>query len=449
MRRIAWLGAVLAISGAAAPAHAEGDPFLRRTTTVRVVERSGPAVVNVTTEQRAPEAANPFRPFSGDPFFDRFFQDFFEPRVPGAEQSLGSGVLIDAQRHVLTNEHVVTRAERIKVSLADGREFGAKLIGADPNNDIAVLELDTQEKLPWIEPGSSADLMVGEPVIAIGNPFGLSHTVTTGVISALGRSLRTDERVYHGFLQTDASINPGNSGGPLLNAEGQLIGINTAVYNRAQGIGFAIPIDDARRVVRELIDHGEVSPVWLGIDLQDLDAGLAAALELPSAARGAVVSRVRANSPGERAGVKRGDVVTQIDGQPLESARDFFERLARTTAGQDLSLTTVRNRETRKVAVRAEQIPQGFVTSLVSDLLGLALEPAPNGGFAVSGVRPNSGAAQIGLRRGDVLLAIGGRSLTDAEALRRSVLALQGLPRALIVVARGRGRYHVALPLAP
>ena len=426
---------------------AEGNPFLRRTTTVRVVERSGPAVVNVTTEQRAPEG-NPFRPFAGDPFFDRFFQDFFEPRVPHAEQSLGSGVLIDAQRHVLTNEHVITGAERIRVSLADGREFGAKLIGADPNNDIAVLEVDTQEKLPWIEPGSSSDLMVGEPVIAIGNPFGLSHTVTTGVISALGRSLRTDERVYHGFIQTDASINPGNSGGPLLNAEGHLIAINTAVYNRAQGIGFAIPIDDARRVVRELIDHGEVSPVWLGIDLQDLDAGLVAALELPSGAHGAVVSRIRPNSPAERAGVKRGDVVTQVDGQPLESARDFYERLERTTAGQDLSLTTVRNRETRKVAVRAEQIPEGYVTTLVSELLGLTLAPAPRGGFAVSAVRAGSGAAQIGLRKGDILLAIGGRSLSDAEALRRAVLALQGLPRALIVVARGAGRYHVALPLA-
>jgi serine protease Do len=431
----------------AASAHAEGDPFLRRTTTVRVVERTGPAVVSVTTEKRAPEA-NPFRPFAGDPFFDRFFQDFFEPRLPQAEQSLGSGVLIDARRHVLTNEHVVTRAERIRVSLADGREFGAKLIGADPNNDIAVLEVETQEKLPWIEPGSSADLMVGEPVIAIGNPFGLSHTVTTGVISALGRSLRTDERVYHGFLQTDASINPGNSGGPLLNAEGHLIAINTAVYNRAQGIGFAIPIDDARRVVRELIDHGEVSPVWLGMDLQDLDSGLAAALELPAGAHGAVVSRVRANSPAERAGVRRGDVITQVDGEPLESARGFFERLERTTAGQQLALTTVRNRETRKLAVLAEQIPKGYINTLVSEMLGLTLEPAPQGGFAVSGVRTGSSAAQIGLRRGDVLLAIGGRSLSDAEALRRAVLALQGLPRALLVVARGAGRYHVALPLA-
>jgi Do/DeqQ family serine protease len=446
MKRLAALGLAFSVLGTAPGIHAEGDPFLRRTTTVRVVERSGPAVVNVTTEQRAPEA-NPFRPFSGDPFFDRFFQDFFEPRGPQTEQSLGSGVLIDAQRHVLTNEHVVTRAERIRVSLADGREFDARLIGADPNNDIAVLEVETQENLPWIEPGSSADLMVGEPVIAIGNPFGLSHTVTTGVISALNRSLRTDERVYHGFLQTDASINPGNSGGPLLNAEGHLIAINTAVYNRAQGIGFAIPIDDARRVVRELIEHGEVSPVWLGIDLQDVDAGIASALGLPSGARGAVVSRVRAHSPAERAGVKRGDVVTQVDGQPLESARGFFERLERTTQGQELALTTVRNRETRKVSVRAEQIPQGYIATLVSELLGLSLEPGPQGGFAVSGVRAGSGAAQIGLQRGDVLLAIGGRTLSDADALRRAVLALQGLPRALLVVARGRGRYHVALPL--
>jgi Do/DeqQ family serine protease len=445
MRR---LGLAIAVLLCAPASHAEGDPFLRRTTTVRVVERNGPAVVNVTAEQRALEPANPFRQFAGDPFFDRFFQDFFEPREPHAEQSLGSGVLIDAQRHVLTNEHVVTRAERIRVTLADGREFGAHLIGADPNNDIAVLEVETQENLPWIAPGSSTDLMVGEPVIAIGNPFGLSHTVTTGVISALGRSLRTDDRVYHGFIQTDASINPGNSGGPLLNAEGQLIAINTAVYNRAQGIGFAIPIDDARRVVRELIDHGEVSPVWIGIDLQDLDAGLVSALHLPSGARGAVVTRVRPESPAERAGVRRGDVVTHVDGQPLESARGFFERLARTTPGQQLSLTAVRNGEKHALAVRAEQIPKGYVATLLSDLLGLSLDPAPRGGFAVSGVRTGSSAAQIGLRRGDVLLAIGGRSLTDAEALRRAVLALQGLPRALLVVARGGGRYHVALPLA-
>jgi len=446
-RRLGVAAALLGVALAGDLAGAEGDPFLRRTTTVRVVERVGPAVVNITTEQTLARP-NPFRPFEGDPFFDRFFQDFFEPRGPRTTENLGSGVLIDPERHVLTNEHVVSRAERIRVSLADGREFEAELIGADPYNDIAVLRVQTDEELPWVPPGASDDLMVGEPVIAIGNPFGLSHTVTTGVISALDRSLRADDRVYHGFLQTDASINPGNSGGPLLNAEGTLVAINTAVYNRAQGIGFAIPIDIAHRVVRELIDHGEVSPVWLGIEFQDLDAGLASALGLPPGSGGALVSRVRDDSPAQRAGVEPGDLVTRVDGRPLASAGEFFERLERVTAGQELTLGVARSGAKREIRVRAEQIPDGFVTTLVSELLGLSLEPAARGpGFRITAVRRGGGAEQIGLQVGDWLLAIGGRELSGPETLRRSVLALRGQPRALIVVARGNGRYHVALPL--
>ncbi len=441
-----WLG-FAALVAPSVSSHAEGDPFLRRTTTVRVVEKVGPAVVNVTTEQSV-AVANPFRRFGGDPFFDRFFQDFFEPRGPRTTENLGSGVLIDEHRHVLTNEHVVSRADRIRVSLADGREFDAVLIGADPNHDIAVLQVQTDEKLPWIRPGTSDDLMVGEPVIAIGNPFGLSHTVTTGVISATGRSLRTDNHVYHGFLQTDASINPGNSGGPLLNAEGALVAINTAVYNRAQGIGFAIPIDTAHRVVRELIDHGEVSPVWLGIEFQDLDAGLVAALELPRGVGGSLVRRVRDGSPAARADVRRGDVVTRVDDRPVVSARDFFEGLERTTAGQSLRLTLARDGAMIEREVRAEPLPDGFVDTLVLEMLGVVIEPAGERlGFRVTGVRRGSGAEQIGLQSGDRFLAIGGRELVGADELRRAVLALRGQPRALVVVARGNGRYHVALPL--
>jgi S1-C subfamily serine protease len=230
--RLLWLAPALLALSAASTAHAE-DPFLRRTATVRAVEKVGPSVVNVTT--RRVTRRRPFRAF-GDPFFDRFFQDFFETRTPESSQSLGSGVVIDPLGHVLTNEHVVSRAEAIRVTLADGRELDATLIGAEPNFDLAVLELVEPRDVPWTRPGGSADLLVGEPVIAIGNPFGLSNSVTTGVVSALNRSVRTEGRVYHGFLQTDASINPGNSGGPLLNAEGALIGINTAVYQGAQGI---------------------------------------------------------------------------------------------------------------------------------------------------------------------------------------------------------------------
>ena len=436
---------LLGLVCAALPAPA-ADPFLRRTTTVRVVEEAGPAVVNITTEQVVRQS--PFRSFGGDPFFDRFFQDFFDPR-PRTAQNLGSGVLIDARGHILTNEHVVARASRIRISLADGREFDAQLVGADPNSDIAVLRADTDEKLPWLAPGTSDDLMVGEPVIAIGNPFGLSHTVTTGVISALNRSMRTENRVYHGFLQTDASINPGNSGGPLLNAEGQLVAINTAVYNpaHAQGIGFAIPIDTARRVVSELIEHGEVPPVWLGIDFQDLDAGLARALELPEGTRGALVNRVRRESPAHRAGIRRRDVVTHVDGQAIESAGDFFERLAGTTADQELALTLYRGGAVRTLTVRAEEIPDEVVARLVEDLTGLELSPYEGGGFVVRDVRGGTGAARIGLQPGDLLLAINGRALRDADALRRAVLDLRGRAQALVVVQRGAGRYHVELPL--
>jgi serine protease Do len=444
MRRELCLALGLALLAGGAGAE---DPFLRRTTTVRVVEDAGPAVVNITTEHAV--QTSPFRPFSGDPFFDRFFHDFFEPRMPQTAQNLGSGVVIDAQGHILTNEHVVARASRIRISLADGREFDAALVGADPNNDIAVLAAETDEKLPWLAPGISSDLMVGEPVIAIGNPFGLSHTVTTGVISAINRSIRTDQRVYHGFLQIDASINPGNSGGPLINAEGNLVGINTAVYGDAQGIGFAIPIDTARRVVSELIQHGEVSPVWLGLDFQDLNPALREAMNLPPETSGALVNRVRDASPAQRGGVRRGDVVTRLQGQPVISARGFFEHLETATAGQELELT-IRREEgpERVITVRAEEIPHAVVARLVEELTGLVLEPSASGGFRVLSVRPGSGAHRIGLQRGDLLLGINGGALEDEKALRRAVLRLRGQPRALIVVQRGAGRYHVALPLA-
>ena len=440
-RACALLGALLAAAAARAD-----DPFLRRTPAVEAVQSAGPAVVNVTTEQLVRQQG-PFRPFPGDPFFDRFFQDFFEPRAPRTVESLGSGVLIDAARHVLTNEHVVARATRIRVSFADGREFDATLLGADPNNDIAVLSVDTKEKLPWIAPGTSSDLMVGEPVIAIGNPFGLSHTVTTGVISALDRSMRAEDRVYHGFIQTDASINPGNSGGPLLNAEGKLIGINTAVYSGAQGIGFAIPIDVARRIVSELIEHGEVSPVWLGLEFQDLTPELRAALGLPAALRGALVNRIRDPSPASRAGVARGDVLLRLDGVAIESARDFYERLGSVTSGQELSLTLYREGHERVVRARAEEIPPDMVDALVEQLTGMRLTRSAQGVYQVEAVRAGSGADRIGVQQGDLLLAINGRALADAAALRRSVVTLRGESRALIVVQRGNGRYQVAIPL--
>jgi serine protease Do len=410
--KLAILQCLFALAILAAPVRAQ-DPFLRRTTTVRVVEQVGPAVVNITTE-RLVKRRNPFGYPGNDPFFDRFFQAFFEPRLPRKANSLGSGVVIDAAGHILTNEHVVGRADRIRVSIADG---------------------------------SSGDLMVGEPVIAIGNPFGLSNTVTTGVISATDRSIRTENLTYHGFLQTDASINPGNSGGPLLNAEGKLIAINTAVYNGGQGIGFAIPIDVAQRVVSELIAHGEILPVWLGLEFQDLSRELRGAMELPDDLVGALVNRVREKSPGARGGLRRGDVVTHVDGHAVSSARGFFEILVTVTPRQIVAVSYWRNGDTGTSNVLAEEFPADLVEQITGEILGMDLHQRDEGGFIVMGVREGSGAQRIGIRVGDLLLAINGRNLADDEALRRAVLELRGHPRALVMVQRGAGRYNVAIPL--
>ena len=252
--------------------------------------------------------------------------------------------------------------------------------------------------------------------------------------------------MYHDFLQTDASINPGNSGGPLLNVEGSLIGINTAIYNGAQGIGFAIPIETAMRVVRELISHGEIAPVWLGIDLQDLDASLAEALGLPERAAGALVSRVREGSPAAREDLRRGDLVTAVDGHAVRSAREVYELLERCTPDQELKLTLLRRRRSRRALGQGGALPRGAGGARRAPARAA---PRPGGGrrLPVVEVDPAGGSARSGIEAGDRLLAINGRVLADDGALRRALIDLLGRPRALVVVQRGRGRYHVTVPL--
>jgi serine protease Do len=444
----ALIALCLAFLGSA-PAAFAGDPFLRRTAVVDVVRLVGPSVVNITTE-RISKTPSPFRRRSGvDPVFDNFFQNFFVPRSQTI-RSLGSGVIFDAEGHVLTNEHVIARADRVRVTIADGREYEAELIGADPNNDLAVLKILTDEKLPFSEPGTSSDLMVGEPVIAIGNPFGFSNSVTTGVISATNRSVRSqgNDFTVHGLLQTDALINPGNSGGPLLNAEGQLIGINTAIFAGAQGIGFAIPIDVAKRVIHELLLYGEVHPVWLGLEFQDVAPALREILDLPNGVSGVLVSRLHPNSPASRAGIHRGDIVANVDGRSVKNAQELFEMLKGLTANQELHLDLYRGGSLLTLMAIAEELPQTMVHNIARQKLGLELTRSEvHRAFEVTDVDSGSAAETLGLRPGDFLLGINGVALSTDEDLRRAVARLRGRTRALVVVQRGPGRYHLTLPL--
>jgi len=304
----------------AAPArasHASGQAdqeALRITPVVLAVQQVAPAVVNITTTQVVERGG---RPFGGvyDDFFGPFFGDLpgDGQREDPAPQSLGSGVIIDgAKGLVLTNAHVIAGATSVRARLIDGREFDAELVGSDTDFDLAVLRLTSTGPLPQVHMADSDSLLIGETVIAIGNPFGYTHTVTTGVVSALKRSVRTEQGVFTDFIQTDAAINPGNSGGPLLNILGDLVGLNTAILASAEGIGFAIPINKAKRVVAELLDQGRVSPVWLGLSGQNLDQRTAGYFGLRDL-KGMIIAEVYPNAPAQQAGMAPGDVLLSID----------------------------------------------------------------------------------------------------------------------------------------
>jgi serine protease Do len=438
----ALVSCVCALAALAAPVRA--DPSSRRTPVVAAVEAAAPSTVNITSTQIVAGGGNPFG--RGDPFFDEFFGRFLNPR-PSTAQSLGTGVIIHPDGYVLTNEHVLRGATQIRVGLSDGREFDAELVGGDPSSDLAVVKLDAEGTLPQPRLGDSDAVMIGETVVAIGNPFGLNHTVTTGVLSALNRSIRGDGREYHGFLQTDASINPGNSGGPLLNLDGEVIGINTAILGNAQGIGFAIPINRARRIVDDLIRHGEVVPTWLGIWLQDLTPQLREALGAQRST-GVLISTVYEDSPAARAGVRRGDVLVALDGAEVRSRRGFYEIARSLTVGQRVGLRLDRTGERIAVDLTAEKFPETRADEFAQVLLGLELADR-NGqpGMRVDRVVPRSAAQERGLRAGDVLLQIGQDRIDDRKALRRAIPKILGTDSVVIVVQRGRQFGSVMLEL--
>ncbi len=438
------IAGVLAAPAAALARGAESDP-VRRSLVVQAVEKASPAVVNISTEQVVEGRRSPF-PFPQDPFFDEFFRDFTDPRPRRfTRSSLGSGVLVAADGTILTNAHVILRASRIHVTLADEREFDAKLVGADADADIAVLRVQAGQDLPFLPPPTAADvLLIGESVIAIGNPFGLSHTVTTGVVSAVGRSLQSEERLLTDFIQTDASINPGNSGGPLLNIKGELIGINTAIYGKAQGIGFAIPIERARRVMHDLVSYGEVRHVWIGLTVQDMTPALAQHF---GARRGVVVAEVEPDSPAAAAGVARGDAILEVDGRAVHSREEFEQRVHDRAEGDRIRLTRLRDQRQNEVTLRAASFPTARADDLAWQRLGLTLGEDDDG-VAVKRVRNGSPAARIGVERGDRILGIGGTPVSTLTEFRRRMIGLRGARSVLLSIGRGPYQYNVNVPLA-
>ena len=346
-RTPAGLAATLTSKGGEGP----DNPF------IQVAEQVTPSVVNISTvssgKGRTPNEL--FRPFGNDPFFRDFFDRFFEGMPRRRQQtSLGSGVIIDKSGLILTNNHVIKDADEITVRFSNKQEAKGKVVGTDAKTDLAVIRVGAKDDLPVARLGNSESLRVGEWAIAIGNPFGLDHTLTVGVVSATGRS-EVGIAAYENFIQTDASINPGNSGGPLLNVRGEVIGINTAIVASGQGIGFAIPINLARKVMDDLVKKGRVTRGWLGVGIQPLTPELAKSFGVSG--EGVLVNQVMPKSPAEAAGLKAGDLILSIDGKSIRDPRELTRVIADADIGKTLELTVLREKEKRIVKVQVGEMP--------------------------------------------------------------------------------------------
>ena len=446
------LAAALLFAAAAASARevlprAESTPpAARRTPVVAAVEKVRGAVVNVSAEELV-RIRVPSKQGSGESVFGDLFS---RPRTRKgyAVTSLGSGVIVSPDGYVLTNNHVVERGARFRVGLADGREVGAKVVGTDPAADLAVLKLETRERLPFAVTGRSEELLIGETVFAIGNPFGLSHTVTTGVVSALHRNFRAGDRMLFDFVQTDASINPGNSGGPLLDLEGRLIGINTAILGeRSAGIGFAIPIDRARRIAEDLITHGEVREGYLGLSVADLPAGEGARV---GASGGVEVTAVDPGSPAEKAGVRRGDVVEALDGTPPEGAEEVKFRLRDLGIGAAARLDLRRGKGRLQVTVTAVELTAQRAEQLVQRRVGLALDQVRAAGgtvLVVRAVTKGSAAARSGIEKGDLVREVNGAEVSTLDEFRRAASSARRTGQLVVLVQRGYAAERIAFDL--
>jgi len=402
------------------------------TAIAKVAKETIPAVVHIEVTQRQ-EVNNPFLPFENDPFFHYFFDvPHHMPRKFKRElKGLGSGMIMDAQGHILTNNHVVAGANEIQVLLADGQYYPAKLVGTDPKTDLAVIQIKADENLPYVTFGDSDEMKVGNWVVAIGAPQGLDQTVTQGIISAKHRRGILDPSSYQDYLQTDAAINPGNSGGPLLNLQGKVIGVNAAIVSESggfEGIGFAIPSNMAVHIADALIKNGKVERGWLGVSIRDLTPGLQKSMKL-NVSKGALIAEVAKDGPADEAGLQKNDVVTAYQGKEIPDASSLQNQVANTSIGQEITLTVFRKGKSRDVKVTIGNL-QDAVKKLAASLnkrLGVVVRSVTekeaqeyglheSKGVAITSLQPDGILGKAGFEVNDIILGINGQPVSDVQS---------------------------------
>ncbi|HBY57868.1 MAG TPA: hypothetical protein DEG96_08450 [Candidatus Atribacteria bacterium] len=424
-----------------------------------IAEKVGPAVVNIDTVRMVKTDF----PFFDDPIFRHFFGDKFKEYTKTIPQKgTGSGFIINQEGYILTNEHVVHKADKIKVSLPDGREFDGKVVGSDVTTDMAIVKIQA-DHLPTVTLGDSDELRVGEIVIAIGNPYGLQQTVTMGVVSAKDRSIPTeiDGHIYRNFIQTDTAINPGNSGGPLLNTKGEVVGINTAIIPYAQGIGFAIPINMAKRNIEDLINLGRVRTPWIGVYIQEVTPEIAEQFGL-SEAKGVLVGDVVKDSPAEKSGIKRGDIIVKVNDEEVNSTQKLQDKIRSINIGEKAKIEVVRDGKAINFIVKIGEMPttqeEGeFPKEKVFSIqTGLRVEKVTPEiakevglpwvkGLVITEVIPGSSAEDMGLSRGDIILEANRTELSSLEEWEEVISKLEPGSTLLLLVFRNHHTYYVPI----